>query len=214
MSAKVCSHAEAIAELKVLAQRAASLIHLLEAPTSQPQPQPVTREELDRVDSLAADRDAAIVARIDGHSNRIDGVVRRQSCTEQQLAGVDGRAIALAGYVAELSSRADKLESRVNQRVATYAEFCQLAAAVGDIENTLGRERVVERVAALEALAAAADLAGLPTTLTQAIEGLRRSVSGQRIAGSDLASRVSVLEKLTEIDAWRQLALATQRSMT
>jgi chromosome segregation ATPase len=168
MSAKVCSHAEAIAELKALAPRlrelarsmAESLADRLEAPVAGADiamrvptadavahAESVTREELDRVDSLAADRDATIGARIAGLSNRIDGVVRRQSCTEQQLASIDGRAIALAGYVAELSSRADKLESRVSQQSAvTREEFDALAATVGDIANALGRERVVERL--------------------------------------------------------------------
>lgn len=163
MSAKVCSHAEAIAELKALAQRAASLIHLLEAPTSQPQPQPVTREELDRVDSLAADRDAAIGARIAGLSNRIDGVVRRQSCAEQRVTDLLTMTEATRAVIDEDKGR-----------------FDQLAATVGDIANTLGRERVVERVSALEAM-----------TLDKRIDALRARLDGQRIAGCDLASRVS-----------------------
>lgn len=77
----------------------------------------------------------------------------------------------------------------------TREQFNELAATVGDIANTLGRERVVERLSQLEAM-----------TLDKRIDGLRARLDGQRIAGDDLASRVAALEKLTDLETWRELA--------
>lgn len=77
----------------------------------------------------------------------------------------------------------------------TREHFNELVAMVGDIANTLGRERVVERLSQLEAM-----------TLDKRIDGLRARLDGQRIAGDDLASRVAALEKLTDLETWRELA--------
>lgn len=98
----------------------------------------------------------------------------------------------------------DRVASRVTD-VLTMAEatravidedkgrFDQLEATVGDIANTLGRERVVERLSQLE-------------VLDKRIDALRARLDGQRIAGDDLASRVAALEKLTDLETWRELA--------
>lgn len=119
----------------------------------------------------------------------------------------------------------------------TREEFDQLAATVGDIANTLGRERVVERVAALDALAAAADLAGIPdlaerltklemtsgvdlvgrlsqhsdllSTMAQIIEGLRRSVSSHDERISQAHERLGLLDGERVVERLSQLEAMT-----